>query len=106
MNSGWLLLSEPARISLRRQLASVSMSDKLTMRLFIVFFVLGVAGIGYTAVAQRDPGVNGRSSGGHQVYGDVSIEGDRASGNKPITLDLILYTEDRTIVARDTVSGN
>ena len=73
------------------------------MRFFIVLCVLGVAGIGSTALAQ--PGVNGRS-GGHTVYGDVSIEEDPASRGKPIKLDLTLYTEARTIVARDTVSGN
>jgi len=74
------------------------------MRFLIVFCVLGMAGIGSTAFAQRDPGVNGRG-GGYTVYGDVNIEENRASRDKPIQLDLTLYTEDRTIVARDTVSG-
>ena len=53
----------------------------------------------------RDPAVNGRS-GGHTVYGDVRVDEDQASRGKPVKLDLTLYTEGRTIVARDTASNN
>jgi hypothetical protein len=75
------------------------------MRLFLFYCVLIGAGIGSPVIAQiRDPAVNGRS-GGHAVYGDVTVEGDQASG-RPVKVDITLYTEGRTIVERAVVSGN
>jgi tetratricopeptide (TPR) repeat protein len=75
------------------------------MRFFLALFFVIAAGISVPLIAQmRDPVVGGRS-GGHSVYGDVKVEGERASG-KPIKVDLTLLTESRTIVARDTVSSN
>ncbi len=73
------------------------------MRFFLALLVVIAAGIGSPLIAQRDPVVGGRS-GGHSVFGDVKIEGKQTA--KPIKVDLTLLTESRTIVARDTVSGN
>lgn len=76
------------------------------MRVFLFYCVLIGAGIGSPVIAQiRDPGIGGRS-GGHALYGDVTVEGDQANGGKPVKVDLTLYTEGRTIVERNVVSGN
>lgn len=76
------------------------------MRLFLIYSLLICAGIGSPVLAQlRDPTIGGRS-GGHYLYGDVTVEGDQASGGKPVKVDLTLYTEGRTIVERNIVSGN
>src|SRR5437763_15355818 len=50
------------------------------------------------------PPQNARGQGGHILYGDISVDESQAPGLKPITLDIILYTEGRTIVSRQTVS--
>jgi tetratricopeptide (TPR) repeat protein len=73
------------------------------MRLITAILILIAAGISSSLVAQRDPVVGGRG-GGHSVYGDLKVEGDAT--DKPIKVDLTLYTESRTIIARDTVSSN
>jgi Tfp pilus assembly protein PilF len=74
------------------------------MRFIFVLLLISVAGFTSPLLAQiRDPAVGGRS-GGHSVYGDLKIEGEQTG--KPITVDLTLLTESRTIVARDTVSSN
>lgn len=74
------------------------------MRLITALLVLIAAGLSASLVAQiRDPVVGGRG-GGHSVYGDLNVEGD--TSGKAIKVDLTLYTESRTIIARDTVSGN
>ncbi len=76
------------------------------MRFFALVFVLLNSAIAFPASAQmREPGLNGRS-GGHAVYGDVKVEEDPADRGRTVKLDLTLYTESRTIVARDTVSNN
>ena len=74
------------------------------MRLFLSFCIL--AGISFSTFAQlRDPGLNGRS-GGKALYGEVIVEGEQLNNGKPVKVDLILYTETRNIVERNTVSGN
>ncbi len=76
------------------------------MRFFLLFCVLIAPGVSSAAVAQiRDPTLNGRS-GGHALYGDVTIEGYEASRGRPVKVDLTLYTEGRTIVERNTISGS
>lgn len=74
------------------------------MRFFLLFCVL--LGIGSSSLAQiREPGLNGRS-GGKALYGDVTVEGEQLNKGKPVKVDLILYTETRNVVERNTVSGN
>ena len=74
------------------------------MRLSLLFLV--VLGAGISSFAQvRDPGLNGRS-GGKSLYGEISVEGEQLNNGKPVRVDLILYTESRNIVERNTVSGN
>lgn len=76
------------------------------MRLILLCCVLLVVATGSSALAQlRDPGLPGRS-GGKALYGDVTVEGDQVDNNKPIKIDLTLYTEGRTLVERNTVSSN
>lgn len=79
---------------------------ELFMRLILLCCVLLVLAAGLPAHAQiRDPGLPGRS-GGKALYGDVTVEGDQVNNSKPVKIDLTLYTEERTIVERNTVSSN
>jgi tetratricopeptide (TPR) repeat protein len=74
------------------------------MRLFLLFCL--VLGIGFTSVAQlRDPSLTGRS-GGKALYGEVIVEGEELNNGKPVKVDLILYSESRNVVERNTVSGH
>src|SRR5215510_10806241 len=74
------------------------------MRLFLLFCIL--AGISFSTFAQiRDPSLTGRS-GGKALYGEVIVEGEQLNNGKPVKVDLILYTETRNVVERNTVSGN
>jgi len=76
------------------------------MRLFLMWCVLAGVGIGSSTFAQiRDPGLSGRS-GGKALYGDVTVQGEELNKGKPVKVDLILYTEGRSIVERNTVSGS
>src|SRR5215510_12811955 len=74
------------------------------MRLFLLFCIL--AGISFSTFAQiRDPSLTGRS-GGKALYGEVIVEGEQLNNGKPVKVDLILYTETRNVVERNSVSGN
>lgn len=74
------------------------------MRLVLLFCVL--LAISSSSLAQiRDPSLTGRS-GGKTLYGEVTVEGEQLNNGKPVKVDLTLYTESRTIVERNTVSGN
>src|SRR5215510_11549540 len=76
------------------------------MRLILLFCIIISAGISSSSLAQiRDPGLTGRS-GGKALYGEVTVEGEQLNNGKPVKVDLILYTEFRNIVERNTVSGN
>jgi tetratricopeptide (TPR) repeat protein len=76
------------------------------MRPILLCCVFVVVATGSSTFAQlRDPGLSGRS-GGKALYGDVTVEGEQLNNNKPIKIDLILYTESRTVVERNTVSSN
>jgi len=52
--------------------------------------------------AVAHPG-NGQA-GGHTLYGDLRVDESKVPGLKPLSLDIILYTEGRTIVSRQSVS--
>lgn len=75
--------------------------------LFSLLVLVGwaTASASATAASGQGPAINGRS-GGHAVYGDVRVEENKLPGLKPISLDVILYTEGRTILSRQTVSSN
>ena len=76
------------------------------MRLVLLFCVVIGASISSSLFAQiRDPGLTGRS-GGKNLYGEVSVEGEQLNNGRPVRVDLILYTESRNVVERNTVSGN
>ena len=47
-----------------------------------------------------------RSGGNHSVYGDVKVDEGQTQGLKPIGLDVLLYTESGSLVARQTVQSN
>ncbi len=53
----------------------------------------------------QSPAVNG-SSGGHSLYGDVKVDESKVGGLKPISLDIILYTQGRIMVSRQTVPSD
>ena len=44
--------------------------------------------------------------GGHILYGDIRVDESRATGIKPLSYDLILYSLARQVIARQTVSSN
>lgn len=74
------------------------------MRIILLSCIL--IGASISSFAQlRDPGLGGRS-GGKALYGDVTVEGEQLNNGKPVKIDLILYTESRNVVERNTVSGN
>lgn len=82
------------------------MNTKSFVRLLLVGCVfLGVALNSQTYAQLRDPGLSGRS-GGKALYGEVNIQGEDLNAGKPVKIDLILYTETRNVVERNTVSGN
>ena len=47
-----------------------------------------------------------RSGGNNIVYGDVKVHEGATTGRKPLTLDILLYTEAGELVFRQTVSSN
>ena len=50
--------------------------------------------------------ISAQNGGSHTLYGDLKVDESRISGLKPISFDIILYTEGGTVVARQTVSNN
>jgi tetratricopeptide (TPR) repeat protein len=73
---------------------------------FVLLCCILIGGINSLSFAQiRDPALSGRS-GGKALYGDVTIEEEQLNNGKPVRIDLILYTEGKNIVERNTVSGN
>lgn len=44
--------------------------------------------------------------GNHSVYGDISVDESQTPGMKPISLDLVLYSESRVIISRLSVPSN
>lgn len=47
-----------------------------------------------------------RSGGSNVVYGDIKVHEGETSGLKPMTLDVLLYTEGGDLVSRQTVQSN
>src|SRR5947207_6544064 len=47
-----------------------------------------------------------RSGGNNILYGDIRVRDSQTSGLKPLTLDVLLYTESGDLVARQTVQSN
>jgi len=47
-----------------------------------------------------------QSGGGHILYGDFKVDESKATGLKPLTFDVILYTTGGDLVARQTVANN
>jgi len=47
-----------------------------------------------------------QNGGGHILYGDFKVDESKASGAKPLSFDVILYTTGGDIVARQTVGNN
>lgn len=47
-----------------------------------------------------------QSGGGHSLYGDLKVDESRATGLKPLSFDLILYTAGGALIARQTVANN
>ena len=49
--------------------------------------------------------INGQS-GDHTLYGDLSVDENEVSGVRPLTFDVILYSEANVLVARQPTSSN
>lgn len=45
-------------------------------------------------------------TGDHTIYGDVIVDESQATGLKPLTFDLILYTEGKNLVSRQSTPNN
>lgn len=45
-------------------------------------------------------------TGGHMLYGDLKVDERNVDGLKPISLDIILYTDTGVVVGRQAVSNN
>jgi tetratricopeptide (TPR) repeat protein len=45
-------------------------------------------------------------SGDHMLYGDLTVDEGKVTGLKPLTFDVILYSESGVLVSRQTVSSN
>jgi tetratricopeptide (TPR) repeat protein len=73
------------------------------MRLCLGIFVFACVGMTAPLAAQvRDPSLAGRS-GGRSVFGDVTLAGNRLAGGKTVKVEVILYSETRNVVERNTV---
>ncbi|MCA1817222.1 MAG: tetratricopeptide repeat protein [Acidobacteria bacterium] len=46
------------------------------------------------------------AQGGHTLFGDVRVDEGKAAELKPLTLDLVLYSETGTILGRQTITNN
>lgn len=47
-----------------------------------------------------------QNGGGHMLYGDFKVDESKATGAKPLSFDVILYTSGGDIVGRQTVGNN
>ena len=47
-----------------------------------------------------------QSDGEHTLYGDLIVDESKVSGLKPLTFDIILYSEAKNLIARQTTSNN
>jgi len=45
-------------------------------------------------------------AGGHTLFGDIKVDESQASGSKPLTLHVLLYTESGDLLLRQTVPSN
>src|SRR5947207_13063882 len=45
-------------------------------------------------------------SGDHMLLGDLTVDEGKVAGLKPLTFDVILYSETRVLISRQTVSSN
>jgi Flp pilus assembly protein TadD len=71
--------------------------DCLRPSLLIIASLLLVACAHAAAAAQ---------GGGHMLYGDFKVDESKAEGQKPLSFDLILYSENGPVVARQTVASH
>ena len=73
------------------------MSIRNTPLLFTLALLLVISGQS-SSVAQN--------GGGHILYGDFKVDESKATGLKPLSFDVILYTTGGDLVARQTVANN
>jgi hypothetical protein len=45
-------------------------------------------------------------TGDHTLYGDLIIDESKVTGLKPLTFDVILYSEAKILISRQTTSNN
>ena len=51
-------------------------------------------------------GMVAAQSGGHTLFGDVKVDETSASGLKPIAVEVLLYSEGGSLIARQTIQSN
>ena len=74
------------------------------MKLISVMVLLVLFSVGVRQVqCQRDAV---RTGGNNTIYGDVAVHEGQTKGLKPLTLDILLYTETGDLVSRQTVQSN
>ena len=71
----------------------------------IVLSVLITILLAGSICAQRG-GASREVRGSQSVYGDIRVDGGQASGQTPLSLDISLYLEFGTLVARQTIPTN
>src|SRR6266478_4599931 len=71
----------------------------ISVMAFLVLFSVGVRQV----QCQRDAT---RTGGNNTIYGDVAVHEGQTKGLKPLTLDILLYTETGDLVSRQTVQSN
>jgi tetratricopeptide (TPR) repeat protein len=68
--------------------------------------ILIVALTGFVAASAMAQQTTGPTRGNNILYGDVQIDGTNDAGFKPLSLDIILYSLNGQIVARQKVTNN
>ena len=86
-----------------------SLPDYKSWRLFrsVILVAITLAVILTATVMSLAQGIRGGSTTrGFLLYGDVKVDESQVAGQKPLTLDVILYTKGNQVVARQRLSPN
>ena len=77
---------------------------------YLLAAALGIAffsEFGSVSFAQRQPGNNSRvQTGGLTLFGDIKVDESQADDQKPMMLDVILYSTSGWVIARQRLSNN
>lgn len=76
----------------------ISFPTHLERVLFFVLLTLSIFSTAHSVIAQ--------GSGGHTLFGDFKVDESGTNDIKPLSYNIILYTEGGRVVARQTVTNN